>query len=423
MCSPPGPLPRAHHLELSRSPTGRGAKSKVGYEMDFSPSLISWNLTERCNLACGHCYMDASPIRANGELSESECYRIIDEIAGLFPGAMLVLSGGEPLLHPDFLSIARRAASHGLVIVVGTNGTLLTVDLARQMAGYGVMGVGISVDSVEPRLHDSIRGMPGSWEQALSGVKAAQQAGLQVQIQATVMQANRQEVPELVEMASRMGVKAFNLFFLVCTGRGQKASDLSAAQNEELLKELVELQPKYPGLIVRARCAPHFVRLTGATDAGPGCMAGRTYCRITPQGEVTPCPYLPVVVGNLRRESLAQVWNTSPHLLSLRLESSKGKCHICEFTQSCGGCRARAYVSSGDYMAEDPYCLYQPTGGLEAIKPISIVWSPEARERMEKAPVFVRSMAMRMVERYAREHGHSVITLELMDELRRVSQR
>lgn len=391
--------------------------------MQLGPLLISWNLTERCNLACAHCYMNASPIPANGELSESECHRIIDEIADLSPAAMLVLSGGEPLLRPDFLSIAERAASRGLVTVVGTNGTLLTVELARKMYHYGVMGVGISLDSVEPRLHNEFRGMPGAWELALSGVKAAQQGGLQVQIQATVTQANCEQVPELVKMASQLGVKAFNLFFLVCTGRGQKASDLSAAQNEELLKKLVEIQPKYPGLMVRTRCAPHFARLAGAADAGPGCMAAKTYCRITPQGDVTPCPYLPVVVGNLRQQSLSQVWNTSPHLLRLRLESSKGKCHICEFAQSCGGCRARAYANSGDYMAEDPYCLYQPMGKVEAVKPIPVSWSPEARDRMERAPVFVRSMAMRMVERYAREHNHSVITLELLDEVRMASRR
>ncbi|MBI4288020.1 MAG: radical SAM protein [Chloroflexi bacterium] len=163
--------------------------------MEFRPSLISWNLTERCNLACGHCYLDASPMPARAELSENECYRTVDEIAQLCPGAMLVLSGGEPLLRPDFLSIVRRAADRGLVTVVGTNGTLLTAELARRMAGYGVMGAGVSLDSATPRLHDRIRGMPGAWQLAASGIAAAQQAGLQVQVQATVMQANRAEVP------------------------------------------------------------------------------------------------------------------------------------------------------------------------------------------------------------------------------------
>lgn len=385
------------------------------------PSLISWNLTQRCNLACAHCYIDASTVPGEGELSESECHRVIDEMALLSSGAMLVLSGGEPLLREDILSIARRAASRGLVPVVGANGTLLSKEIARDLKICGVVAVGISLDSAQPALHDSIRGMTGAWKLAVSGIQAAQEAGLQVQIQATVMQSNRQEVPALIDMASRMGVRAFNLFFLVCTGRGQKASDLSPAQYEEVLRGLAELQPRYPGLIVRARCAPHFVRLAPGIDGGPGCMAARSYCRITPRGDVTPCPYLPVVAGNLRRQSFSEIWGTSPHLQALRLESSKGKCGACEFSQSCGGCRARAYAESADYMAEDPYCLYQPKGGADAMASIHVSWTPEARTRMEKAPLFVRAMAIRMVERYAIEHGYPMVTPELLDEVRSTS--
>lgn len=386
--------------------------------MEFKPSLISWNLTQRCNLACGHCYLDASRVIADGELSESECLRVVDEIAELCPGAMLVLSGGEPLLRPDFFSIAGRAASRGLTVVAGSNGTTISEEAARQMASCGVLGVGISLDSLTPGRHDALRGLTGAWQKAVAGIEAVQNAGLQVQIQMTVMRSNRQEVSSMVEFAFRLGAKAFNLFFLVCTGRGQKASDLSATEYEQVLLDLAGLQGKFPGLIVRARCAPHFVRLAPAREAGPGCMAATSYCRITPHGEVTPCPYLPVMAGDLRKQSFAEIWETSADFSKLRQGQGKGKCGVCEFATTCGGCRARAFATSGDYMAEDPYCLYQPQGNRQESAPESVTWTPEARQRMEKAPVFVRSMAMRMVERYAREHGYSEVTPELLDEIR-----
>lgn len=387
--------------------------------MEFKPSLISWNLTQRCNLVCGHCYLDASRDAAEGELSENECLRVVDEIAELCPGAMLVLSGGEPLLRPDFFSIARHAARRGLMVVVGSNGTMITGELARQMASCGVLGVGISLDSLDPALHDSLRGMPGAWKKAVAGIEAAKNAGLQAQIQMTVMRSNRHEMASMVEFADSIGARAFNVFFLVCTGRGQKASDLISTEYEQVLLDLVGLQGRYPGLIVRARCAPHFARLAPARDAGPGCMAATSYCRITPQGEVTPCPYLPVVAGDLRKQSFAQIWEASPDFSKLRQGQGKGKCGACDFASTCGGCRARAFATSADYMAEDPYCLYQPQGKPgEKSAPASVTWTAEARQRMEKAPVFVRSMAMRMVERYAQEHGYSEVTPELLDKIR-----
>jgi len=398
--------------------------------MSAAPIVISWNLTRLCNLACDHCYLDAVSRKreAPDELRTEEALGVIDQLAETAPGAMLILTGGEPLLRRDLVDLVRAASRNGLMPVVGTNGTLLSAERARMLKDAGVAGVGISLDSANPGFHDRLRGVAGAWQRTVEGIEAARDAGLAILMQTTLFEENRHELPAMTDIAERFGAMAFNLFFLVCTGRGVTQTDLSAETYEETLREIDRLQRERPSLKIRARCAPYMRRIEGlrAGESRDGyaewssaCLAGRRYFRITPQGEVTPCPYITETVGDLRAQSLRGIWAQSPLLRRLRTEMPGGKCGACDYRLSCGGCRARAYAAAGDVMAEDPKCLYLPPAGAapEAWRDpggSELAWTPEARERMARIPAFLRVMVRHRLEARAREEGVSEITAEFM---------
>jgi len=290
----------------------------------FIPFLIAWNLTKRCNLRCAHCYLSAGERDAGAvdELTTEECLRVVDELCTVNPASILVLTGGEPLLRKDLPDIARYASQKGMMVVVGTNGTLLTDQKVKKLQDVGVMGVSISVDSLDPQKHDDFRCIPGALEAALNGIGACNRNGLQFQIHTTASHMNYQEIPAIIEFAYRKGARVFNLFFLVCTGRGESMSDITPEQYEQVLGDLVDIQKRYPGMLIRSRCAPHFKRIAyeknpnnPVTKAqgyeGGGCLAGTHYARITPEGELTPCPFMPLSVGNLRKDSFVTLWEQS----------------------------------------------------------------------------------------------------------------
>ncbi|MFQ5613098.1 MAG: radical SAM protein, partial [Anaerolineae bacterium] len=405
--------------------------------MTATLSLVSWNITRRCNLRCSHCYLDADArASGEGELTTAEGLRFIEQLGDLCPGAMLIFSGGEPLLRADLLDLISHAARRGLLPVLGTNGVLLSDEQARRLAAAGLAGVGLSLDSLNPERHDAFRGLPGAWRKTVAAMAACRRHGLAVQIHATATRDNYGEIPALIAFAAGQGAVAFNLFFLVCTGRGQQMIDITPAQYEESLIALVAAQDKYRGrMLIRARCAPHFRRLVHAQSlnlaaATAGCMAGTAYCRVTPEGEVTPCPYLPLVAGNLRSDSLADIWHTALVFRRLRQPDLRGRCGACEFAVLCGGCRARAFAASGDLMAEDPWCDYQP--GISAPSLVASPdlppgsgpeWAAEARSRLARVPSALRPMVEKAAESYARSKGLTVITPELMAELRAKGSR
>ncbi len=380
--------------------------------MEYRPSLVSWNLTKKCNLRCPHCYMEAGRAAAR-ELTTGECLALLGEMHALGT-EMLILTGGEPLLRKDIFQIAQEASRLGIWVVMGTNGVLVTNKVAEKMVECGIKGVGISIDSADPARHNAFRGGRNAWQFSVRALEICRTHGLEVLVQTTVMEENYDEIPELLDFARDKGAWAFNLYFLVQTGRGKGMTDLSATATDAMLNRLVDLQDAYRPMLVRSKCAPQFKQIAyqrgrGGLESG-GCMAATEYCRITPEGDVTPCPYMTVVAGNVLEEPFADIWRKSEVFEQLRdLSQLKGRCGACEFKGLCGGCRCRAFAATGDYLDEDPACTYQPTGVPLELR--GITWDRAARARLERIPIsFIREKTRKGVEAYAQSTGADVIT-------------
>lgn len=397
--------------------------------------LLAIGLTRRCNLACAHCYLDAATLRgaSEDELTAEEVGRVLVEVADRGDGAMVVLTGGEPLVRQDLEDIVSRGAGLGLPIVVGTNATLLTERRARALRQAGLLGAGISVDSLDAEHHDRFRGSPGAWRRTMAGIDVCRRVGLGFQIHFSVTEANAHELAAMTDFASSVGARALNVFFLVCTGRGQSVTDLSPQRYEQVLERLIELQEANPGLIVRARCAPHFKRVAHRRNPGAalnrisgrdgdGCIAGVHYCRITPEGGVTACPYLEDVQGSVRADSFLHLWDHGADFRRLREPALRGKCGACEFRELCGGCRARARACGGDLMDSDPVCAYAPLGGpviapLADSAPGAVLWSAAAEQRLARVPSFLRLLVRKRAEAYVAGLGENSVTPEHLSQL------
>ena len=401
-------------------------------ESRTEPFIVSWNLTRLCNLGCGHCYLDAVQRRseATDELSTGEALDVLGQLAELAPGAMLVLTGGEPLMRKDLPELVRRSAQLGLMPVIGSNGIMLGGKRAAELRALGAAGVGISLDSATAGFHDRLRGLPGAWEGARRGMQAAREAGLALLVQTTLFEENRHELAAIADIAESAGAMALNFFFLVCVGRGVTQTDLSQEAYETSLADIVELQRLRPQLMIRARCAPYLRRVLGlhANEARDGhaewssaCLAGRSYLRITPQGLVTPCPYIPQVVGDVTATPLREIWERHPLLMRLRTELPMGKCGTCDFRYSCGGCRARALARHGDVMAEDSNCPYvRPADALPEAAPAipalreEVTWEPAAQALLERMPAFIRGRVKARLEKCAANEAQGMITVDFM---------
>jgi radical SAM protein with 4Fe4S-binding SPASM domain len=465
------------------------------------PYVVSWNLTYRCNLACEHCYLDAGGAPLVGtenfadrsELGTDECFRVIDEIADFAPECVTILTGGEPLLRRDILEIVRRASERGLWVVVGTNGVRITENLAARLAEAGARGLSLSLDALDPDRHDLFRKVRGAWRNTVEGAEILNRTGLPFIVQTTAGSHNLGELDAIADFAhDRLAAKVWNLYFLVPTGRGQFVSDMTPAQYDDVLAALYRIQRKYDRrMLVNAKCAPHYIKTVlenagAGTDPVPtdgesasvpfdsaqgrpswpglsqirtysggagGCPAGTHYMGIRPNGDVTPCPYLPVFAGTLRSSRLADLWMSSQLFTDIRRRSSLGgRCGACEMNGHCGGCRARAYGMTGDLMAEDPLCTHTPGKfagsplllarrspgeggairgrpsveggqGAPAIEygiesPPTIAWDDGAAARMKKIPAFVRGMVIRAVEESCRKNGLDRVTVEELERIR-----
>ncbi len=412
---------------------------RSGADAAAVPHVIAWNLTRRCNLACAHCYISAGAWHtAAGELDTARALEVVDQVLAANPAVLLILSGGEPLLREDLETIAARASGGGATVVVGTNGTRLTDARIASLKEAGVRGVALSIDSLDPRYHDRFRHGDGALADTLAAVERLRMRKLDFLVQTSLTRGNRDELGSIVGWAASAGAVCVNVYFLVETGRGAGMRGLAPEENDEVLRELVELQRAWRGrLMIRSKCQPQLMRHVFERDPESPllhyrtrCPCGVQYCRITPEGKVTPCPYLPAVAGDLAKASFSDIWRDSRLFRLLREGSLGGKCGRCEYREVCGGCRARAYAVDGDPLGPDPSCAYEPEGMRPPVRPArrlrygdparrELSWSPEAEARLEGIPSFVRGVVAGRVEAFARERGYERVTPEVMAEVRR----
>ncbi len=330
-------------------------------------NIVSWNVTNACNMYCAHCYRDAG-CKAEDELSTEQAKKLLTEIkrAGF---QIMIFSGGEPLMRPDILELVKFADGLGLFPVFGTNGTLITPQMARDLKAAGARAMGISLDSLDAAKHDKFRSFPGGWQGAVDGMKNCKAAGLPFQIHTTVMDWNAPELEDMIDFAVEIGARAHHFFFLVPTGRAATIEEesLRAEQYEDVLTRIMKKQQTVP-IELKPTCAPQFLRI--AAELGMksrfhrGCLAGLSYCIISPKGKVQPCAYLKEYLGDVRETPFDEIWKNNPVLQKLRTMKYDGGCGACKYQRVCGGCRARAAIyHNGDYMAEEPWCLYHGRKG------------------------------------------------------------
>ena len=339
--------------------------------------LVAWEVTRNCNLSCIHCRASASKGPFPDELDTDASLTLLDQISEVGK-PVVILTGGEPLLRADIFELARHGTRKGLRMVMAPNGTLITEAIAREMAEAGIQRISISLDGATKESHDRFRQVDGAFEGALRGIKWAKQADIDFQINTTITLQNLEEMPKIQELAAKLGAVAHHIFLLVPTGRGKYIADqgISAQQYEQTLNWFYDQRDKVP-LQLKATCAPHYYRILrerareegksvtfkshGLDAVTRGCLGGTSFCFVSNTGIVQPCGFLDLNCGSVKEVPFGVVWKESEIFKTLRnFNNLKGKCGRCEYRKVCGGCRARAYEATGDYLAEEPLCLYQP---------------------------------------------------------------
>jgi len=281
----------------------------------------------------------------------------------------MIFSGGEPLMRDDIYELVHYAARSGLSPVLGSNGTLITPGVAADLKEAGAMAVGISLDSTDTAKHDAFRSSTGAWQAAVDGMRACREAGLPFQVHTTVLEWNNEEIEDLTDLSVDLGARGHHIFFMVPAGRAVniEAETLRAEQYEQLLRRIITKQGQVD-IELKPTCAPQFMRIARQMGVkmrfSRGCLAGTSYCIISPRGDVQPCAYLNIPLGNVRQTPFDEIWRGNDVLQRLRTLDYSGGCGTCAFKKICGGCRARAYFYHGDYMAEEPWCLYHGRKGF-----------------------------------------------------------
>ena len=339
--------------------------------------LIFWETTRACNLECPHCRASAQAQRSPLDLTTEEAKRFIND-ASSFSNPILVFSGGEPLLREDIYELIRFAADLGLKPTLATNATLINEKIAGKLKDSGVKLISVSIYGGEAQSHDRFCWANGAFNKTLEGIEVIKRSNLPFQINTTITKTNLAELEEIGYFALREGAVAYHIFFLVPTGRGRfmQGDEISAIEYEDVFNRLYDFQVNFP-IRIKATCAPHYHRVLrqrsrldnrslafegdGFTAHTKGCLAGQGVCFVSHKGEVFGCGYLPVAAGSVRNQDFKTIWFESELFNTLRDDSRlEGRCGICEFKKICSGCRARAYAASGNYLEEEPNCVYQP---------------------------------------------------------------
>ena len=380
------PYARRAIVTLVRSFTHFGIKKPLSI---YAPFLVVWDFTHNCNLSCKHCYSNSGATRET-ELTTEEALEVVDQLADAGVIA-LAFSGGEPLSRKDFFEVASHAAKRGLYVSVATNGTLLTKENVQKLKQAKINYVEVSIDGATAETHDSFRGVPSAFDKAVAGLKRCVEEDLCACIATTATKSNIDEMPEILDLAEEIGAARFTYFNFIPTGRGKEHydQDLSPEEREKLMLYLLDrmskgykvtilttapqlarvaLQCQGPGDMATMSMA-HMQTVKVSKKAVPladfigGCGAGRLYCSLSPQGDVHPCVFLPINVGNLKKEKFGEVWLNSKLFNALRnRDNLKGACGKCDYKYICGGCRARANAYKKDIMASDVGCILAKEG-------------------------------------------------------------
>ena len=347
-----------------------------------APFLIVWNFTNACNLRCKHCYQNAGPKPLPNELTFEEKLNVLNQLDEMeIPS--IAFSGGEPTIHPDFIPIVKEASRRGIYTAVATNGLAFASESFTDKAlKAGLNYVEVSLDSTDPKVHDEFRGIKGAWELAVKGIKnVVKHGGASTGIAMTLTKLNKDQIGDMVRLAEELGVTRVIFFNFIPTGRGKEnvAFDLTPEEREEALRWIYRESRRSSVQVVST--APQLARVSWQMSQGEdvlpthfsiprsqtlrslaefigGCGAGRIYAAIQPDGKVTPCVFMPIIVGDLREQTFKDIWENSEVMLKLRNKDLiKPPCGECPYRYVCGGCRARAYSYHGDYLAPDPGCL------------------------------------------------------------------
>jgi radical SAM protein with 4Fe4S-binding SPASM domain len=378
--------------------------------------MLFWETTIRCNLACAHCRRLESNDTDAGDLSPVQAETLIEQLAQLgrrqpqMP--VLVFSGGEPLCRQDLFDRIDNARQNGLITALATNGTMIDEEQARRIRDSGVARVSVSLDGATAEVHDRMRQIPGAFDRALAGARHLREHQVPFQINVTLTKQNVGQLQKVYDLTRSLGAAALHIFMLVPVGCGQVLAQtemLSPQQYEQILRAIYALENRGE-IQVKVTCGPHYERvkrqlgfapggsvkaeglgdgstahseghrqaahgapkrdesrsgpLDDATRRHPqskGCLAGLGVLFVSHRGDVYPCGYLPVNCGNILEKRLIEIWDQSEDLARLRDAGAlEGKCGVCEYKQVCGGCRARAFGMTGNYLGEEPFCAYHP---------------------------------------------------------------
>jgi AdoMet-dependent heme synthase len=340
--------------------------------------LVAWEITRRCNLNCIHCRAGAERGPYPGELGAKESLNLLDQIREVGT-PIVILTGGEPLLREDVFDLAEHGTELGLRMVMATNGTLFTPQVLEKLSGSGIKRVSISLDGSDEEQHDRFRQVPGAFKAAVEGIGFLREARIEFQINTTVTRHNVRNLAEILQLAVDLGAVAHHLFLLVPTGRARDMVDqeIGALEYEEVLHWFHRKRDAVP-LHLKATCAPQYFRILrqearakgekvtfetyGLDAVTRGCLGGTAFCFISHEGIVQPCGYLELNCGNLKTAGFGSIWRESETFGRLRNFSAyEGKCGRCEYLRVCGGCRARAFEKTGNFLSEEPLCAYQPS--------------------------------------------------------------
>jgi AdoMet-dependent heme synthase len=348
--------------------------------------LLFWETTIRCNLDCAHCRRVAGDEAATADMSTEQAKKMVDQLVqvgdeqGFMP--ILVFSGGEPLCREDLFEVVEYAGAKGLIPALATNGTLIDEKIAERIKQSGIRRVSISLDGATSEAHNKLRQQEGSFESAIRGIEYLRSKDVPFQINVTITKYNCDQLEDIYELAKGLGSAALHLFMLVPVGCGQQFDQkemLNAAEYEDMMLKIAELDSRGE-LHVKVTCGPHYERVIresglsqnrsksdlnakhpGHGGESKGCLAGLGVLFVGHNGDIFPCGYLPVNCGNVTAQTIGEIWRDNKDLARMRdVNELDGKCGVCGYRNVCGGCRARAYAETGNYMSEEPFCEYIP---------------------------------------------------------------